>query len=1417
MRVALTFRSPAGSRHCLVTADASTSVGGLFPEWDAPVFVGSSPVDGATPLAAGVVRQGTILDLGSRRAAPAVPDGGRLCLLVTGGPATGSWAPLPVGATEVGRSAPIRLGDPSVSRTHFRVSVQPDGEVTVEDCGSRNGTRVDGAPLSEPCRLEGGELIRAGESQLTVVAAPLADAALTPTGDGCLDFSRPPRIRPPERAHAIVVPAPPAAPTRAPIQVLTLIAPLVGAVAMAFIAHQPAFLAMAALSPIMAMATRLSDRRRGKKGHRRQLEDYRRRVAEVQAEVAQALRDELWQLRDTHPDPGTAVLWAGMPSSRLWERRPLDDDFLTLRIGAGTRRPQLEVTGGGEGESGPLLLQEAPVTLSLPSCQSLGVAGDRARVRDLARAIVATLASTHSPRDLVITVLTDSGAGPEWEWVRWLPHCRPERADLALCRVGNDPSTTAAWVAELADRLAERRERAGERARDRQERAQAAHLVVLDGSYRLRQDHAIGPLIKAGGEFGIHFLCLDDLATQLPDGCGAIVDLSSDQPETLAGLRRTGEPPVEGIRPDRLGAAASETLARALSPLRDTGAQQAGGRLPASVRLLELLRLDPPGPDRVRELWRHGRTTAVPIGLDADRPFLLDLAQGPHMLVGGTTGAGKSELLQTIVASLAAHNRPDQMTFVLIDYKGGAAFRGCVDLPHTVGMVTDLDTASVERALVSLRAELQRRKAVLDAADKPDILRYWGAIGDRRDVDPLPRLVLVVDEFKVMADAMPDQLKALVDIAAQGRSLGVHLILATQRPAGAVTGDMRANVNLSIALRVATPQDSVDVIGVPDAARLSPEHPGRAFLQVGTARPLAFQAARVGGLRPGVRPREDTVLVQEVPWLDVGRPLPVSEAAPPAPDDPTDLSVLVEAIRAAAADLGVVAPDPPWQPPLPDSVSLAEVGDAGRLRLAYGRIDIPTEQRQIPAVYDLEHQGHLLVAGAPRSGRSTFLRSLAVAAAGTPVADLHLYAIDCGGGGLTSLGLLPQCGAVVTPADPDRVERLLGRLNRELIARLQLLATAGCSDVTELRASHPAQAPPYILLLVDRYDAFVSQFEQADGGRLVGQLQNLVQNSLSGGFRLVLTGDRSLVTGRIAGMVEAKLVMRLADRTDYAVVGLSPRSIPAELPTGRAFLMPGGAPVQVAHAGASADGAAQSAAIRDLGERTLPAAGGPFHVDALPFRVSVAEALRLPGPGDGALAGVGGDDLSQVRVDSPVVLVLGSNGSGRSTVLATLASTLAGGGEADLILITPRRSRLPDLLADFGPARVFGPGELDSPALTEALDGIGPRSVIAVDDAEMLVDHPLANRLLTVLRGIRDGGARFLAAAGIDEAAGGFRGVVPELHKFKCGILIAPTQVTQGDILGTRLQRSMVGSAIPMRGVVVNQGSAVSVQMPVPD
>lgn len=257
----------------------------------------------------------------------------------------------------------------------------------------------------------------------------------------------------------------------------------------------------------------------------------------------------------------------------------------------------------------------------------------------------------------------------------------------------------------------------------------------------------------------------------------------------------------------------------------------------------------------------------MPIGIAADGPFTLDIRRdGPHALVAGTTGAGKSELLQTIIASLAVANRPDALNFVLIDYKGGSAFMDCARLPHTVGMVSDLDAHLTERALASLAAELKRREEILFETGTKDIEDYNDTRRLRPGLEPMARLVLIIDEFASLVAELPDFIAGLVDIARRGRSLGVHLILATQRPAGVVSQDIRANTNLRIALRVTDSTESTDVIEAPDAGAIAKSTPGRAYVRSGAQSLVAVQSARIGGRRPSIGADRPKAVAAAVGW-----------------------------------------------------------------------------------------------------------------------------------------------------------------------------------------------------------------------------------------------------------------------------------------------------------------------------------------------------------------------------------------------------------------------------------------------------------------------------------------------------------------------------------------------------------------------
>jgi DNA segregation ATPase FtsK/SpoIIIE, S-DNA-T family len=1427
MRAAITYRTGQGSVDVLIEADPATTLAEVFGRGPIrELYVDGRPVAAAAAVGSSGLRDGAVVSLQPLQPVVPVAAPGSTALLIAAGPAAGASVTVPRQGFAVGRAAPVPLGDNEVSSRHLQVRLDGDS-VLVADVGSSNGTYLAGQRVRDERQVEPGELIWAGRTALTVAHAPTADAAVSTGESGQLRYSRSPRLANPPQSRPIRFPEPPPPPAKTSFPLLAVIAPVLIGLLMAVVLKQWQYLAFIALSPVMLIGNTISSRRGGKRGHRQQLAEFSRAQDQAQAQVTAAQQAELAYLRQVHPDPAMLLLIASGPSSRIWERQPSDPDFLALRVGTATQPWQPPEQPSHHSDPDQLdrdhgQLRDAPVAISLPERGAVGLVGSPRRARAVARGMLLSLGVLHSPCDVTVTVLTDADSAPDWEWLRWLPHARQSDSTDGLLRLGNDDGSIAMRLAELNATLEARRPSTSMGRHPVQ--PESVDVVVLDGSYRLRLGSGLGVLLREGPAAGIYFLCLDETMAQLPPECRqAIVQLIDDEGAVTARVMELGRESA-GVVADAVSPAVCTVTARALAPIQEAGGRDRRDSLPSALRFLDAARLDPPEPRRIRSDWaRGGRTTKALLGARAEGPFVLDLAQGPHLLVAGTTGSGKSELLQTLVASLAAANRPDAMNFVLVDYKGGAAFSAFEGLPHAVGTLTDLDEFLVDRALTSLRAELQRRKAILGQAEKPNVSEYWNALPVMPDADPLPRLVIVVDEFAVMADKLPDQLRSLVDIGAQGRSLGIHLVLATQRPAGVVSADLRANINLRIALRVASPDDSRDVIETVDAARIPADGAaGRAFAWLGGGRPIEFQTARVGGLRPGTQASQLPTRVTPLRWADLGYPRAKADEAAPDPHDPTDLSALVLALREAAGQERVGPQHSPWQPPLPELIDLSWLTRAPRSRsltpgaetipLVFGLADHPQRQSQSPATFDVAQSGHLLIAGAPQSGRTTLLRTLAGSLAGQASAeDVHLYVID-GGGALAALSALPHCGAVVTPAEPDRIDRLLSRLSNELNQRSRFLSGSGYSDLTEYRLGGAAdQKPPYLLVLVDRYDAFVAAVEHVDGGRLVGQLQRLIRDGLAAGIRVVATGDRSLLTGRLASQAENKIVLRMADPADYTLAGVSSRAVPRRMPNGRGLRLPDGDLLQVALLAGEPQGTAQNRALRELAERGPQPRKQPMRVDALPMAVTYDQACRLPETGDGALVGVGGDELAQVRVDAPSFLVIGHPGTGRSTALAIQARSLADYG-VPLALITPRKSMLAEVL-DPGTIRAHltstdaGAAQALAAALAD-----GPVAIV-VDDADLLVDTPLAEELLARYRAIRDSGHRMLAATTADGATV-FRGLVPELAKRKCGLVLEPGSVADGGPFQARLPASVLASGMRLRGALVLGTIIAPVQIP---
>ncbi|MGY1985468.1 FtsK/SpoIIIE domain-containing protein [Blastococcus sp. SYSU DS0669] len=1359
-------------------------------------------------------------------------------LRVLSGPCSGLVAGLPMGEHQLGRDGGFGLADRAVSRRHALLRLGADG-ARLRDLGSANGTTLEGAPVPEDddVPVAPGQVVQLGHTQLVIGPAPVADAAVEPAGPGARAFVRAPRLLPSAREVRIELPQAPKGREPRRLPWVMVLAPVLVGVVLAVVLRSPLYLVFAVAGPVMMVGSTVADRRQSARDQRREREEHERALALAHQRIEQALAEETARRRDAHPDPATALLTALLPGRRLWERRRTDPDALDLRLGAADLPARVVVTvRSGTGEPPEQRTVHAvPAVVPLREAGVVGLAGPAGPLAGLLRWAVLQLAIAHPPRDLALTLLAARGSA-DWGWVRWLPHVRPADGEGPVASVGNDAETVTARVAELTALIKARRAASTGSGRALPE-SFPAHVLVVHGFRALRATPGLAQVLQDGPAVAVYAVCADEEERFLPEAATATAVLDPAEEARLV-LRRSGHDPVPAVLAEPVPAELAERAARALAPLRDVSLEEDDAVLPGSARLLDLLGLEPPSVDGVRARWQlEGRTTRLVAGAGIHGPFTLDLrTDGPHGLVAGTTGAGKSELLQTMIASLAVANRPDALNFVLVDYKGGSAFKDCVDLPHTVGMVTDLDAHLVQRALTSLRAELTYREHRLAAAGVKDVDDYVESQVREPGRPPLPRLLIVIDEFASMARELPDFVSGLVDVAQRGRSLGIHLLLATQRPSGVVSPEIRANTNLRISLRVTDGADSSDVLDAPDAARIPRSAPGRGFARPGHGALVPFQAGRIGGRRPGQGAVAAAApFVVPLGWHQLGYAPPRKPATATRASDVevTDLSVLVDAVRGAAEAEAVPAQRSPWLSALPARVQAADLAapaGAPATWLPYGLQDLPASQERRVAAFDPAVDGHLLVIGSPRSGRSQLLRTLAGAVgARCSTADVHLYALDCGNGALLPLADLPHCGAVVTRAETERAARLLDRLARELERRQQVLAEDGFADVAEQRRSVPAEERlPHVLLLLDRWEGFTPALGEVDGGRLTDVLLAIVREGASAGISAVVTGDRSLGTGRLSSLTDGKLVMRLADRGDYPLVGVAGRQVPGWLPPGRAVAVDGAVETQVALLAEDESGPGQAAALAGIAkdahvrDALVPRSARPFRVDVLPARPGFEAAwdLRPAGAGAGfALVGVGGDELVGAGPDlverGPAFVVAGPARSGRSTVLVVMAESLLRQG-TPVVLCAPKASPLRALAGRPGVLDVVVDPATPADRWWELLTADPGRPlVLLLDDGEVLRDCPAAEVFREVVRGAVPRRALVLGG-NADALCTGLSGWQVEARKARQGVLLSPQGSTDGDLIGVRVPRSAVGGAVrPGRGLLhLGDGALLTVAVP---
>jgi len=939
----------------------------------------------------------------------------------------------------------------------------------------------------------------------------------------------------------------------------------------------------------VAMAVAQLNSRRGGGGD---LEDERRDYLKYLNQLRRQVRRTATLQRDAqlylHPAPDQ--LWSVVAEgSRLWERRPGDADFGQTRLGTG---PQQLATPLVAPQTAPLdelepltaeamrsflathgTLPELPLAVSLRAFYHLTVSGDPETVYSTVRAALAQLTVLHSPDDLVVGIAAAPGAAPEWEWAKWLPHIQhPSRTDGAGSLRMICPS-----LDELEELLADELGGRGRFNRDAPPVPDQPHLVVvLDGA-------SVGPdSVLASGE-GLHGVTvIEVIPGDLDEPRGALAVVV--EPERMR-LTAAGGGVYLG-RPDQLTAWQAEALARQLAPLR-VSAGDNDEPLLANLDFTDLMGVGDAASVDVARTWRPramNERLRVPIGLGAGGdPVMLDLKEaalegmGPHGLCVGATGSGKSELLRTLVLGLAMTHSSETLNFVLADFKGGATFAGMATMPHTSAVITNMaeELTLVDRMRDSITGELNRRQDVLRAAGNyANVHDYERARAAGAPLEPLPSLLLIIDEFSELLTAKPDFIDMFIQIGRIGRSLGVHLLLASQRLEEGRLRGLDTYLSYRIGLRTFSAAESRAALGVPDAYHLPPV-PGVGYLKFGTDVMAQFKAAYVSGpyraggatQSAGQSQRTAAVLFTGSPVALPARPLhaqPVEQA--PRQDDAladSVLDVIVQRLEGQGPPAHQV-----WLPPLSEAPSLdqllpplaatadrglaaAEYTAAGRLVVPVGLVDKPIDQRRDLMYLDFSGAaGHGMVVGGPRSGKSTLLRTMVSSFALThTAAEVQFYLLDFGGGGMQGLQHLPHVGGVAGRLDADKVRRMVAEVSGLVTRREELFRAQGIDSIATFRNRRkqgllPEEQYGDVFLVVDGWLTFKQEFELLESA-----VADIAQRGLAYGVHVVVGASRyGEMRPALKDLLQTRVELKLGDSMESEIDRKTAVNVPAGAP-----------------------------------------------------------------------------------------------------------------------------------------------------------------------------------------------------------------------------------------------------------------------------
>lgn len=1324
---------------------------------------------------------------------------------------------LPVDETiEIGNGSDchINILNKHVSKRHAAIYFDKElNEFVLEDLESQNGTYVNRKLIAKHELKDGDEIFIAGYFMMFVrgkLHVSNVENGITIQGLEIVSssyFEKKPRLNEPIPSKEIKVDEPPKLGERPELNKLTVFLPPLAIIIVMTLAsvvrgNYMMLMYSVPMSLISMIVTILN--------HKNNCHKYDEKVEILQykySEYLKSIRNEIAHAQSIHrvrmeydyPNLDETIMLSKLKDKRLWNRIKGDDDFKQVRIGRGAIKTKLElkvpekkfeldddehkqraISIGSEFE----VLEDMPHVIDLKSCGRIGIVGEPVSVKNHLRSIIANLVTTHDYHMVKLMFFVSESDFVEWRKVRWLPHIFS--ADRSSRYLATSPQEAEHLSGTINSILQERIEKVSQGSNKVEFKEH--YFIIIDDKSLVRTEF-YGDKEEFYDKCSVTFIYTGQGIEELPSECREVLMLDT---RSSAVYYSQNKESVKYV-PDSCSKKNFDEIVDNLAPVKIKGGS-IEAEIPGNVPFLDVFETNSINQLNIEQRWKDSQgidSLRTPIGLvSGGRKLELDIHEkghGPHGLLAGTSGSGKSELLQSLILSLGINYSADSVAFLIIDYKGGSTAKMFEGIPHLAGVITNLDGQKTQRALLSIKAEVKRRLTEFDNAGVNNVYDYEKLFKAGKVNEAIPHLMLIVDEFAELKMEKPDFMKELVSVARVGRSLGIHLLLATQKPSGVVDEQIWSNSRFKICLKVLNAQDSTDILKRPDASKLV--RPGRGYLQVGNNEIYElFQSGYTGATYyEGVK--------EEEPIYKVHTDGKQEKLETPTPDRTQNEVNQLDAVINCLRQLGErYKPKKLWLPDLSDVEFLdtqISTSDESEISLPLCKVDDPENMDQFIYTYVPEKMGHLALYGQRSTGKSHVIQNLILSMASKYKPDeATAYIVDFAGKSLNMFGALPHVGGVMSD-DEEILDKFIKFISKEMRRRKDLYASTNASSLSMFNSISQDKLPA-LFIFIDNA-AGMSELKVP----FAPFIEALSREGAAYGVFLVLTsGGSNGIRYKLANNISVKIAMSLVDKSEYSMtVGrstLEPENIPGRCLINNGRVLRAQMFTQITGDTESEKLVYVKSRIRDL---SIGVEGSAKPVPVMPSRFNLSDLLHRVGKlrDYEVVIGLDNEEVEKVSVHFDQIdhfVVSGAPESGKSNMFSVLLEQIKSFESKCYV-----HSAMLSSINDSGKhTEALNKDNISS--VFDSLEKICENNMLKKSKGSpiehvfiFIEDIVYFNNILTadynvqldkILKNSKGLGVHFIASGELNGFKGIYEGLVPVLKDAKTGILL-------GDVSGQQL------------------------------